>query len=95
MLILDSIALFTICVVCILRLNDRKHRFPVTVLWAFSIAGTFGIACEQIAANRIFGPDSFVIMMHIGLAGLLVLRFARLKPNEPERRETADRRLAL
>lgn len=95
MLTIDTIALFTIFTICILRLNEHKHHFARTVMLAAATAGTFGLCCEQLARGRVFGPDVWVVMMHIGIAGLLILRFACLRQHDPERRSTSDRRLAL
>lgn len=85
-LAIDTFALLVIFAVAILRLNETKHGFLRTIMWSLVAAGTFGLGCEQLARGRVFGPDVWAVMLHVGVAGLTFVRFAYHKPHVPERR---------
>lgn len=79
-LAIDTFALLVMFSIAILRLNEKKHDIVRTLLWAMVAAGTFGLGCEQIARGKVFGTDVWPIMMHVGMAGLMFVRFACYKP---------------
>lgn len=77
MLTIDTIAMLAIFVIAILHLNEQKHGLFRTLLWAMVAAGTFGLCCEQLARGRVFGPDVWAVMTHVGVAGLLAMRYCK------------------
>lgn len=100
-LVIDTIALTTIFAIAVMRLNERKHTLARTFFWALIAAGSVGIGGEQIAKSImsghfiVFGPDVWVVMQHIGIAGLLAGYFCcwrwpdrrhRDQPHSVERR---------
>lgn len=102
-LIIDTIALVTIFVIAIMRLNERKHNFYRTVFWAMIAAGSVGVAGEQLAKSVVvgravvFGPDLWVVMQHIGVAGLLAGYFCCWRWTDRRRHDMAhmpERRVA-
>ncbi len=79
-LTIDTLALIVMFTIAILRLNEKKHDLVRTMLWAMIAAGTFGLGCEQLARGKVFGTDVWPIMMHVGMAGAMLVRFACYKP---------------
>lgn len=95
-LFIDTVALLTIFVVAIMRLNEKKHSTLRSFFWALIASGSVGVALEQIERAYVFGPDLWMIMMHMGFAGLFVVYFCcwRFKDRRgKDRGHYPDRRL--
>lgn len=94
-LAIDVVALSMLFSVAILRLNEKKHSLIRTLMWALIAAGTFGVLCEELIRARVFGPDLWMVMMHVGVTGIAVRHYSDWRErrkhdrgHKPERRFT-------